>query len=61
MMGQTAVTKSVEMVAQLILGKLLLGEEWGLIGLAMAVRVFTDVLRRTGLRQVLIQRHLHFD
>ncbi len=61
MLAQTAVTKSFDTVAHLILGRLLLGEEWGVIGLAMTVRVFTDVLRRTGLRQILVQRHLKFD
>ena len=60
-MGQTAVTKSCDIAAHMLLGRLLLGDEWGVIGLAMAVRAFTDVLRRTGLRQVLVQRHLKFN
>ncbi|UCD74218.1 MAG: oligosaccharide flippase family protein [Phycisphaerales bacterium] len=54
-------TKTCDIVAHVWLAVLLGGDEWGVIGLAMAVRVFTDVLRRTGLRQVLVQRHLKFN
>ena len=60
MFSVTLTGRVVDLATVLVLGNVLLEEHWGLIGIATAVRVFTDLLGRIGLDQVLVQRHAKF-
>ena len=60
LMVQTAGTKSVNLVAQLILAYLLAPEDFDLIALMMTVTMFLGLLRDAGLGDVLVHRHRHF-
>jgi PST family polysaccharide transporter len=48
------------MVAQMALARLLVPEDWGLVGLAFTVSAFADLLASAGFREVLVQRHKRF-
>jgi len=61
MLAQSGTALLIEMGSWFILAAILLRDEFGIVSLAFATRIFTDVLKRTGLRQVLVQRQQKFN
>jgi O-antigen/teichoic acid export membrane protein len=60
MFGQTIVLKLLGLVVQFVLGRLLLPQDFGLIGLALTVTAFTSLIQDAGLSQILVHRNRHF-
>lgn len=58
--AQTVGTKVLTLGQQIILSYLLVPEDFGLFGLAMTVLAICNFVVRSGLREILIQRHRHF-
>ena len=56
MTGNSLVSKAVSLVGQLILARLLLPSDFGLIGLALTVTVIGDVINQFGLGDVVVNR-----
>lgn len=61
MAGQTALGKLIALLGQIVLARLLLRDEWGLIGMAYTVSEMANLIQKTGQREILIQRHRRFD
>ncbi len=57
---QTLGSKAVGMLGQIILARLLLPRDFGLVALSIIAVSFASVIRQTGIQQILIQRHKHF-
>src|SRR6185503_17573621 len=60
MISQTVLTKLVTTLGTLLLGKLLLDDDFGLAALAYAFSVIPSLVQQGGLREILIQRHHQF-
>ena len=58
---QAVGVKAVTLVGQVVLGYLLVEEEFGLFALALTVTMLTALVERMGLREVLIQRGRRID
>lgn len=58
---QTIVIKASSLLAQIALAYILVPEDFGLIGMALSITAFADVLHQNGLSQVVVQRHLDLD
>ncbi len=58
--AQTIVTKAIAFVGQLIVAKILLPEDYGLVALAYTVMSFIDVIQKVGLKEILIQKGKDF-
>ncbi len=58
--GQTLGSKVVSMIGQVILARLLLPRDFGLVALSIIAVSFASVIRQTGIQQILVQRHKHF-
>ncbi len=56
----TVLTKVVGVLAQMALARLLLPEDWGLVGLAFTVATFAELVAAAGFREVLMQRSRGF-
>jgi O-antigen/teichoic acid export membrane protein len=56
MLAATIVAKSASLIAQIVLGRVLLEEDFGVYALAISVTVVAQVLRDGGARKVLIQK-----
>lgn len=61
MLMQTIGAKPLTLLGQLILAKLLLNEQWGLVGMAYSVSVWAELIQQAGLREILVRRHEQFD
>jgi PST family polysaccharide transporter len=57
----TASSKLISFVGQLILARLLVPRDFGLIGLALTVTAFTGLVEQAGLTEILVQRQKEFD
>lgn len=60
LMGQTVGSKLVSLASQVILARLLLRDDYGLVGLAYTVLAFTTIIQQAGFREILIQRQQRF-
>lgn len=60
LLSQALGSKLVTMVGQVILARILAPEHFGLIGLAYTVTAFASLIQQAGLREILIQRQVHF-
>ncbi len=60
MLGQTVGSKVAGLIGQIVLARLLLPRDFGLVALAYTAVAFTGVIRQTGIQQILIQRQKHF-
>lgn len=58
--AQTVVTKAISFVGQLVVAKILLPEDYGLVALAYTVMSFIDVIQKVGLKEILIQKGKDF-
>jgi O-antigen/teichoic acid export membrane protein len=61
MLMQTIGAKPITLLGQLLLAKLLLNDQWGLVGLAFSVSVWAELLQQAGIREILVRRHQQFD
>lgn len=61
MLMQTIGAKPITLLGQLILAKILLNDQWGLVGMAYSVSVWADLIQQAGLREILVRRHEQFD
>ena len=59
--GQTVLAKAVTVACQLILARLLLKQDFGLVAIAAGIASFVAVLQYAGLQEILVQRHARFD
>ena len=57
--GATTIPQLVRMLVTIVLAKILVPEDFGLIAMAMAVISFVEILREGGLGQALIQEKAH--
>lgn len=53
-------SKAVGLLGQVILARLLLPRDFGLVALTVIAVSFASVIRQTGIQQILVQRHKHF-
>ncbi len=60
-LSTSAGTKIITLVGQIVLARLLIPADYGLVALAYTVTTFTGILQRDGLREILVQRGLRFD
>ena len=58
--GQTLGSKVTSLLGQIILARLLLPRDFGLVALAIIAVAFAGVIRQTGIQQILVQRHKNF-
>src|SRR5256885_5179199 len=61
LIAQTVGSKLVTMIGQVVLARLLLPDDFGLVGLAYTVTGFAVLIQQAGLREILINRHVHFN
>lgn len=54
-------SKVVGMLAQMALARMLLPEDWGLVGLAFTVSAFAELIAYAGFREVLVQRRKRYN
>ena len=59
-LGQTIGSKFFGIIGQIILARLLLPRDFGLVALSIIAVSFASVIRQTGIQQILVQRHRHF-
>ena len=57
---QSLSSKLISIVGQVVLAWLLIRKDFGQVGLALAIYGFASILQQSGLREILIQRHRHF-
>jgi PST family polysaccharide transporter len=60
MVGQTLGSKIASFASQVVLARLLLPRDFGLVALAYAAVALAGVVRQTGIQQILVQRHGQF-
>jgi lipopolysaccharide exporter len=60
MVAQTVAVKAITLVGQLILARLLLPADFGLLGMALTVMAFVSLIQNAGLADILIQRQAKF-
>ena len=58
--GQTLGSKVTSLLGQIILARLLLPRDFGLVALSIIAVSFASVIRQTGIQQILVQRHKNF-
>ena len=61
MMLSAAIQRGASFGAQIVLGWLLTERDFGIFALAMSIYALASALRDGGVRQLLIQRHAHYD
>ena len=61
MASQTLLVKAVNLFGQIALARLLLKEDFGLVGLAYTVSSFAYLLREAGLLRILVDRQKYFE
>jgi O-antigen/teichoic acid export membrane protein len=59
-MSQTVLSKAIATVGQIVLARLLMPQDFGLVSLALTVAAFAGLVRDGGLSQVLVQRQAEF-
>jgi O-antigen/teichoic acid export membrane protein len=57
---QTLGSKSIGIIGQILLARLLSKSDFGVIGVAYAAAMLPNVLRQTGVPQILVQKQSHF-
>lgn len=58
--GQTLGSKVTSLLGQIILARLLVPRDFGLVALSIIAVSFASVIRQTGIQQILVQRHKNF-
>src|SRR5687768_3960266 len=58
--ANTVVSKLLGLLGQIVLAKLLLPEDFGLVAMALTVAAFVNIVRDAGLQQVLVHRGSEF-
>jgi len=61
MAAQAGVGKLIALVGQVILARMLIRDDWGLIAMAYTVSAFANIIQQTGQREILIQRNRRFE
>ena len=59
--GQSLAAKIVSIGGQLVLARILLKEDFGLVAMATGIASLVSVLQYAGLQEILVQRQKHFD
>lgn|GEM_PF-954887 len=59
-LGQTLGSKALGLLGQIVLARLLLPRDFGLVAVSIIAVSFASVIRQTGIQQILVQRHENF-
>ena len=54
--SQTLITKTISFIGQLIVARIMLPEQYGLVALSYTVMSFIDVIQKVGIKEILIQK-----